>query len=142
VIKGIHGLFYTSKPEELRAFIRDKLKLPYTDTGGGWLIFDLEEGDLGVHPTEGRDSLSGSHNISFFTDDVKGTVAELEARGVKFDDAITDQGYGLVTHFTMPGGVRVQLYEPRYQKQSLKPRTKVTVTPRAAREKEIVGKRK
>jgi hypothetical protein len=142
VIKGIHGLFYTSKPEELRAFIRDKLKLPYTDTGGGWLIFDLEEGDLGVHPTEGRDSLSGSHDISFFTDDVKGTVAELEARGVKFDDAITDQGYGLVTHFTMPGGVRVQLYEPRYQKQSLKPRTKVTVTPRAAREKEIVGKRK
>jgi predicted enzyme related to lactoylglutathione lyase len=142
MIKGIHGLFYSSKPEELRAFIRDKLKLPYTDTGDGWLIFDLEEGDLGVHPTDGRDSQSGSHEISFFTDDVKGTVAELEARGVKFDDAITDQGYGLVTHFTMPRGVRVQLYEPRYQKQSLKPRTKVTVTPRAAKEKEIVGKRK
>lgn len=141
MIRGIHGLFYSSKPEELRAFIRDELKLPDTDTGGGWLIFDLEEGDLGVHPTDGRDSLSGSHDISFFTDDVKGTVAELKGRGVRFDDAISDQGYGLVTHFTMPGGVRVQLYEPKYPKQSL-PKPKGTVTSRAAGEKEVAGRRK
>ncbi len=52
MIKGIHGLFYSSKPEELRAFIRDKLKLPFSDVGDGWLIFDFQEGDLGVHPTE------------------------------------------------------------------------------------------
>lgn len=143
MIKGIHGLFYSSKPDELRAFIRDKLQLPYTDTGGGWLIFDLQEGDLGVHPTDGRDSLSGTHDISFFTDELKGTVAELKGRGVKFDDAITEQGYGLVTHFTMPGGVRVQLYEPKYQKQSsAKRKTKATVTQRAAGEKEVAGKRK
>jgi predicted enzyme related to lactoylglutathione lyase len=117
MIKGIHGLFYSSRPDELRAFIRDKLKLPFTDTGGGWLIFDLEEGDLGVHPTEGDDSMSGSHDISFYTDDVKGTVAELEGRGVKFDEPVADHGYGLVTHFTMPGGVRVQLYQPKYRKR-------------------------
>ena len=118
MIKGIHGLFYSSKPEELRGFIRDKLQLPFSDTGGGWLIFDFQEGDLGVHPTNGNDSMSGSHDISFFTDDVKGTVNELKARGVEFDDTITDRGYGLVTHFTMPGGVKVQLYEPKYQKKS------------------------
>jgi hypothetical protein len=66
MIKGIHGLFYSSKPEELRAraFIRDKLKLAFSDTGAGWLIFDLEEGDLGVHPTDG-DTQSGTHEISF-----------------------------------------------------------------------------
>jgi hypothetical protein len=116
-IKGIHGLFYSSKPEELRAFLRDKLKLPFTDTGGGWLIFDFKEGDLGVHPTApGDESGSGSHDISFFTDDLAGTVTELKGRGVAFDDEITDRGYGLVTHLTMPGGVRVQLYQPKYQK--------------------------
>jgi predicted enzyme related to lactoylglutathione lyase len=117
MIKGIHGLFYTSKPDELRAFLRDKLKLPFTDTGGGWLIFDFREGDLGVHPTEGDGAGSGKHDISFFTDDLKGTVAELKGRGVAFDDEIADHGYGFVTHLTMPGGVRVQLYQPKYQKK-------------------------
>ena len=111
-------MFYSSKAPELRAFLRDKLRLPFTDTGGGWLIFDFEAGDLGVHPTEGDESMSGTHDISFFTDDVKGTVEELRARGVEFDDAIEDHGYGFVTHFTMPGGVRVQLYQPKYGKKA------------------------
>jgi hypothetical protein len=115
MIKGIHGLFYSNKAEELRAFIRDKLKLPYTDVHDGWLIFDFKEGDLGVHPTE-DDAHTGAHDISFFTDDVHGTVAEMKERGVAFDDEITDRGYGQVIHFTMPGGVRVQLYQPRYVK--------------------------
>jgi hypothetical protein len=44
-------------------------------------------------------------------------VAELKKNGVEFTDAITDQGYGLVTHFVMPGGVKVQLYQARYQKK-------------------------
>jgi hypothetical protein len=117
MIKGIHGMFYSSKAAELRDFLRDKLALPFTDTGGGWLIFDFAAGDLGVHPTDDDESMSGTHDISFFTDDLEGTVKELEARDVKFDDAISDQGYGLVTHFTMPGGVKVQLYQPKYSKQ-------------------------
>lgn len=118
MIKGIHGLFYSSKPEELRAFIRDKLGLPFSDVGDGWLIFDFPEGDLGVHPTESGDGqTSGQHNISFFTDDIRATVAELQGRGVTFDDEIADHGYGFVTHLTMPGGVQVQLYQPKYQKQ-------------------------
>jgi len=118
MIKGIHGLFYSSEPEALRAFLRDKLRLPFSDVGGGWLIFDFKEGDLGVHPTEGTDGApSGHHDISFFTDDLETTVAELERRGVRFDEPIADHGYGLVTHLTMPGGVRVQLYQPKYQKK-------------------------
>jgi len=127
MIKGIHGLLYSSKPEELRAFIRDKLKLPFSDTGRGWLIFDFQEGDLGVHPTDGDDSMSGEHNISFFTDDIDATIAELKSRGVKFDDEIADHGYGFVTHLTMPGGVRVQIYQPKYAK-----RAKISGVPNAA----------
>jgi hypothetical protein len=118
MIKGIHGLFYSSQPEELRAFLRDKLRLPFSDVGGGWLIFDFKEGDLGVHPTEGADGApSGQHDISFFTDDIAKTVVDLARRGVTCDD-VADHGYGLVTHLTMPGGVRVQLYQPKYVKRS------------------------
>jgi hypothetical protein len=52
LIKGLHGLFYTSKPEEMRAFLRDKLGFPFTDIGEGWLIFDMPEADLGCHPSD------------------------------------------------------------------------------------------
>lgn len=118
MIKGIHTMFYSSEAEELRAFIRDKLQFPFTDTGDGWLIFDLPEADMGCYPAEGEDSkLSGTHNISFYCDDINKTVAELKARGVEFIDEILNAGYGLVTHFIMPGDVKVQLYQPLYSKK-------------------------
>jgi predicted enzyme related to lactoylglutathione lyase len=116
MIQGVHAMFYSSEPEALRAFLRDKLRLPFTDVGEGWLIFDLPSGDLGVHPTEGAPR-SGEHNVSFFCDDIEATVAELRDRGVAFQGGIEDRGYGLVTSFEMPGGVRVELYEPRYEKR-------------------------
>jgi predicted enzyme related to lactoylglutathione lyase len=119
MIRGVHTMFYSSQPDELRAFLRDKLQFPYTDVGGGWLIFDLPEADMGCHPAEPGDcNVSGTHNISFYCDDIEKTVAELKARGVAFTDSITDRGYGLVTHFKMPGNVEVQLYQPKYAKRS------------------------
>jgi hypothetical protein len=118
MIRGVHTMFYSSQPEALRAFLRDKLDLPYTDVGEGWLIFDLPEAEMGCHPEDTeKGALSGKHDISFYCDDIEKTVAELKYRGVEFTDPVTDQGYGLVTHFAMPGDVTVQLYQPRYVKQ-------------------------
>ena len=120
MIKGVHTMFYSSEPEALRKFLRDKLGFDsYTDIGGGWLIFDLPEADMGVHPTDpagkhGRPS--GTHDISFYCDEIRATVAELKSQSVVFDGAVTDEGFGLVTYFVMPGGVRVQLYQPHYRK--------------------------
>jgi hypothetical protein len=119
MIKGVHTMFYSSKPEEFRAFVRDKLRFPSTDVGWGWLIFDLPEADLGCHPTEGKDGPpSGTADISFYCDDIYKTVAELKERGVEFTEDIADHGYGLVTHFRAPGDFAVQLYQPRYSKHS------------------------
>jgi hypothetical protein len=97
-------------------FLRDQLGLQGTDVGGGWLIFNPPEADLGVHPTDGEDVSSGTADISFYCDDIQATVRELRAKGVEFVDAIADHGYGLVTHFKVPGGFNVQLYEPKYRK--------------------------
>jgi catechol 2,3-dioxygenase-like lactoylglutathione lyase family enzyme len=120
MIKGVHTMFYTSEPEALRAFIRDKLGFPCTDVGHGWLIFDLPEAEMGCHPAEkeegGRPVPSGTPYISFYCDDLEKTVAELRARGVEFTGGITDAGYGLITHFKVPGDFEVQLYQPRYRK--------------------------
>ncbi len=45
-------------------------------------------------------------------------AAELTARGVEFTGPVEDHGYGLVTHFRVPGGFAVQLYQPRYTKRA------------------------
>ena len=119
MIRGVHTMFYTSEPDALRAFLRDKLRFPFTDVGEGWLIFDLPEADMGCHPADTPDSKSsGTHDISFYCDDIEKTVAELKERGVEFTEPIADHGYGLVTHFKMPGDMKVQLYQPRYTKRS------------------------
>ncbi len=119
MIKGVHTMFYTSEPEALREFIRDKLGFSFTDVGDGWLIFDLPEADMGCHPTDSADGASsGEHNISFYCDDIEETVEELKGRGVEFTDEITDRRYGLVTHFKMPGDFAVQLYQPLYTRET------------------------
>lgn len=92
MIRGVHGLLFSSDADATRAFIRDKLRLPFTDTGGGWLIFDLREGDLGVHSIdESGDPPAGAHQLSLYCDDIRGTVAELKTRGVAFDREIREQ---------------------------------------------------
>ena len=120
MIRGVHTMFYSSEAESLRAFLRDKLGLSHTDVGHGWLIFDLPEAEMGCHPCDkgetGEPVPSGTHDISFYCDDIEKTVAELRARGVEFTDEIQDHGYGLVTHFKVPGGFSLQLFQPRYRK--------------------------
>jgi catechol 2,3-dioxygenase-like lactoylglutathione lyase family enzyme len=116
MIRGLHAMFYSSQADELRTFLRDMLGFTGTDVGGGWLIFDAPEADIGVHPTEGADVASGTADVSFYCDDIAATVRDLEARGVEFTKGIEDHGYGLVTFFKVPGGFEVQLYQPSYRK--------------------------
>ena len=120
MIKGVHAMFYAREAEAVRAFLRDKLELPATDVGDGWLIFDLPEGDMGVHPaddTREHGAPNGTHDISFYCDDIHKTRAELEERGVEFSGGVDDVGYGLAAWFTMPGPLRAQLYQPHYSKR-------------------------
>lgn len=118
MIRGVHTMFYTSQPEALRAFLRDKLGFKGTDVGDGWLLFDLPEADMGCHPNEknGRTVPSGTPYISFYCDNIADTVEELMRRGVEFTDEINDVGYGLAIHFLMPGNIEVELYQPHYHK--------------------------
>lgn len=128
MITGVHTMFYSSKPEELRAFFRDKLGFPFTDVGEGWLIFDMPDAELGCHPADGdNEAPSGMTHISFYCDDIEKTVSDLKRRGVVFRGKIIDAGYGFITFFKVPGDFEVQLYQPKY---SRKPKKKAsTVKP-------------
>lgn len=119
MIKGVHTMFYSSQAAELRAFLRDKIGLKATDVGDGWLIFDLPEADMGCHPADetGKEAKqSGTHDISFYCDDIYKTVEEMKQRGVEFKEGIENMGYGLVTYFKVPGNFYIQLYQPLYKK--------------------------
>ncbi len=112
MIRGVHAMFYTHQPEELRTFFRDTLGLSWFDAHDGWLIFPME-GEVGFHPAEAT-----KHEISLYCDDIHKTVADLTGRGVEFTQGIEDWGFGLGTYFEAPGGLRIQLYQPRYGKGS------------------------
>lgn len=116
MIRGMHAMFYSSEADALREFLRDKLSLSGSDVGDGWLIFEAPEADLGVHPTGAGEPPSGTAEVSFYCDDIDGTVTELKARGVEFTQPVEDRGYGLVTYFRAPGDFSVQLYQPKYTK--------------------------
>jgi catechol 2,3-dioxygenase-like lactoylglutathione lyase family enzyme len=110
-IKGVHALFYTTEPEAARAFLRDKLGLPAYDSGGGWLIFELPEADIGCHPSD-----QAFHGVSFYCEDIEASMIELEARGVTFTEPLREEEWGRVTTFELPGGGPIQLYQPKYAK--------------------------
>jgi hypothetical protein len=114
-INGLHGLFYTSEPEKLRAMLRDVFRFKSVDAGDGWLIFGMPPAELGVHPLEGENFEAGHrHLMSFMCDDITGTIAELRAKGVNVVGEPKDEGYGITTMLHLPGGCEVMLYEPRH----------------------------
>src|SRR5262245_40507723 len=112
-IVGTHMLFYTQEAERLRAMLRDIFRFESVDAGGGWLIFALPPSELGVHPADGPTYNSGvRHQIAFMCDDITKTVAELRREGVQIDGEPKNEGYGVTIMMTLPGDLKVMLYEP------------------------------
>ena len=114
MITAVHTLIYAEDPVAARAFFRDVLSLPCVDDGEGWLIFKLPPGELGVHPTEGTGTATDTCRLSLVCDDIESTVSELVERGAVIDAPAVDRGFGIVTTITVPGGVTIDLYEPRH----------------------------
>jgi catechol 2,3-dioxygenase-like lactoylglutathione lyase family enzyme len=111
VIKGAHVTVFAEEADAARAFFRDVLELDVVDAGGGWLIFALPPAEVAMHPT---DEPGGRHELYLTCDDVEATVAELSARGVEFEDGVSDEAWGRLTHMRVPGMGRLGLYEPRH----------------------------
>jgi hypothetical protein len=114
-IFGAHMLLYSTEPEKLRAMLGDAFGLKHIDAGDGWLIFALPPSELGVHPAEGPTYESGMrHQISFMCDDIHQTVEDLRSKGVEVKGEPEDEGYGITVTLGLPGGLEVQLYQPRH----------------------------
>ena len=113
-IIGAHVLLYTPDAEALRAVFRDVFQFRHVDAGEGWLIFTLPPAELGIHPAEGEGASAVQHKLSLMCDDIHATVRDLRARGIAVHGEPQDHGYGIVAMVTLPGGVELQVYEPRH----------------------------
>ena len=114
MIAGAHTIIFAEDAEAARVFFRDVLGFPSTDAGDGWLIFALPPGELALHPGPGWGSGLGHHALFFMCHDIERTVEELRSKGVEFVAPVTDQGYGLLTRFKIPGAGEIGLYQPKH----------------------------
>jgi catechol 2,3-dioxygenase-like lactoylglutathione lyase family enzyme len=110
VINGAHVVIYSSDAEADRAFFRDVLGLPSVDAGRGWLIFQAPPAEIAFHPA----ASVHSHELMLMCDDLLGTMAELQAKGVEFTRPVEQLAWGLLTGLRLPGGGDLALYEPSH----------------------------
>ena len=110
MITGAHVINFTADPEGVRAFVRDVLGFGSVDAGGGWLIFALPPAELAAHPADD----DSRYELYLMCDDIEATVEELKGKGVEFTRPVSDERWGLVTAFAIPGGGELSLYEPRH----------------------------
>ncbi|HKP61899.1 MAG TPA: hypothetical protein VJV78_34445 [Polyangiales bacterium] len=109
MIIGAHSIVSSSNPEADREFFRDILSLPNVDVGDGWLIFGLPPSEVAVHPADKNDS----HELYLMCENVEAFISDMQARDVSVSD-VHDEGWGLLTRVTLPGGGTIGVYEPRH----------------------------
>ena len=109
MITGIHALIYSNDADKDRAFFRDVLNFHGIDSGGGWLIFALPPGEMGIHPADGEEF----HEMCLMCGDLEKTISELNSKGVECT-APQDRGWGIATSLTLPSGGRLGMYQPKH----------------------------
>ncbi|MBL7762095.1 MAG: hypothetical protein JNL23_01590 [Chitinophagaceae bacterium] len=109
MITGVHTIIYSKNAEADKAFFRDVLKLTNVDVGHGWLIFGLPPSELAVHPS----SDSEHHEIYLMCEDINIFVQQMSEQKVACSE-IQNQGWGLLTELTLPGGGKLGVYQPRH----------------------------
>jgi hypothetical protein len=118
MIIGVHSIIFSTNPDGDRAFFRDVLKLTHVDVGDGWLIFGLPPAEVAVHPSDKNDV----HEFYLMCDDVEALVSEMQKSDIACGP-VQNQGWGLLTHLTLPGGGQLGIYQPRHARpKALHPR--------------------
>jgi catechol 2,3-dioxygenase-like lactoylglutathione lyase family enzyme len=109
MINGAHIVLYSKDPEADRVFFRDVLQLPAVDAGHGWLIFALPPAEAAFHDTEDNNK----HELFFMCDDIAATLRDLTNKNVPVSE-VTEQRWGSLASFTLPGGGKVAIYQPKH----------------------------
>jgi catechol 2,3-dioxygenase-like lactoylglutathione lyase family enzyme len=109
MINGAHVVIYTKDAEADRAFFCDVLKFPSVDAGHGWLIFAMPPAEAAFHDSESNDK----HELYLMCDDITATLKDLASKKVKVSE-VTEQRWGKLATFTLPGGGKIGVYQPKH----------------------------
>ena len=126
MISGAHAIVYSTDPDADRAFLRDVLRLPNVDVGGGWQIFGLPPSEVAVHPAE----KNGRHELYFLVDDLKSFMSAMRKRNIP-TSRVSTQRWGRIIEVTLPGGGKIGVYEPRHARPPTVRTTAVRVAKRS-----------
>ena len=106
---GAHVILYSKDAEADRAFLRDVLAFPHVDAGHGWLIFALPPAEVALHPDDDNEG----RELYLICESLDEALARLKIHGVPCTEP-QRAPWGTFTHFTLPGGGKIGLYEARH----------------------------
>lgn len=109
MINGAHVMIFSRDAEKDREFLRDVLRIPSIDSGGGWLIFKLPPAELGVHPADSEER----HELYLMCEDIDALIETLASQGVECAEP-AEEYWGRCTGITLPGGGKLGVYQPRH----------------------------
>jgi hypothetical protein len=110
MIIGAHVMIQSSNDQADKGFFKDVLKMPSVDAGGGFLLFGVPPTEIAVHGGS-----NGSHELYLMCDDVAKFISDMKARGLTATPA-QNQGWGIVTQLTLPGGGELGVYQPQHKR--------------------------
>lgn len=110
IITGAHAVIFSKDADADRNFLKDILKFPNIDTGGGWLIFKLPPTELAVHPYDSNDR----HELYLMCNDIDSFISKMKNHKVNCTP-IHKEDWGLLTSLTLPGGGSLGVYQPLHQ---------------------------
>ena len=108
-----HSVIYSAKPEADRKILREVFGLRQLEVGGSYVICKLPEAEVSVH--ESKAPSPRGQELYFLADDIREFVASMERHRVACD-AVQDTGWGLLTTVHLPGGARLGVYQPKYNR--------------------------
>jgi catechol 2,3-dioxygenase-like lactoylglutathione lyase family enzyme len=74
---------------------------------------EIDEEEIDEEGVEGEAAGGGRHELYLMCDDIEDFVSRVAARNLECSP-VQDQGWGIITQMTLPGGGRLGVYQPRH----------------------------
>ena len=139
MIIGAHIMVQSTNDVADQAFLTNVLKLGSVDAGGGFMIFGVPPAEIAVH---GSDK-NGAHELFLMCEDIEDFIAMMREQDIAYT-APRNQGWGTLTHITLPGGGTLGVYQPHHKRPkpvTRKPRQKRSLRKRPRRRRRRLSRR-
>lgn len=115
MIIGAHSILYSADPDADRDFLKNTLKFPNVDVGGGWLIFGLPPSEVAVHPANN----SGKQELYLMCENIEKFVQWMSEIDIPCT-AIHEEPWGRLVDITLPGGGLLGVYQALHESPNTK----------------------